>query len=66
VRKATTPPYDLVFSLLGYRPHLTETDIPQQIEWGKTLEPVAHQDYIRAMNEKPLDCCQRNWTDFTG
>ena len=49
VRKATTPPDKLVISLMGYQSPLTATSLPLQIEWGRTREAVARQDYVTAM-----------------
>lgn len=49
VCKATTPPDKLVISLMGYQSPLAATSLPPQIEWGRTREAVAQQDYITAM-----------------
>ena len=51
VRKMTTFSDKLVISLLGYCSHLTATHLPPQIEWGKTQEAVARQDYMKTMNK---------------
>ena len=49
VHKATTPPDKLAISLKGYQSPLAATSLPPQIEWGRTREAVARQDYITAM-----------------
>lgn len=53
MHKATPPSDKLVILLLGYCPSLVATNLPPQIEWSKTHEPVAHMEYyIKAMNEQ--------------
>ena len=39
-----------MISLLGYQSHLTATNLPPQLEWDRTREAVARQDYITAMD----------------
>ena len=49
VRKATTPPDKLVISLMEYQSPLAATNLPPQIEWGRTREAVAREDYTTVM-----------------
>ena len=37
---------------MGYQSPLAATSLPPQIEWGRTREAVAQQDYITAMKEQ--------------